>query len=97
MVWVLDRWRREVHLAKPVLEGDIGFAYGDSLDYFSLIEGIAGEHARLALPGERRAPKGRRPGFGRHEAICFDANGNLYLAADLGGGNPSTVTVLTPK
>jgi hypothetical protein len=54
------------------------------------------------VPGERNAtelpaPGSLRPGFGRHEAMAFDRAGRLWLVADRGPDEPSTVTVLVPR
>jgi hypothetical protein len=96
-VWVLDRWRREVHVAQATLQGGLPtLSRTGGLDFFELVQDVPGE-VRGQMPMELPAPGTDRRGFGRHEAMAFDARGRLYLAADLGGGQRSVLTVLAPK
>jgi hypothetical protein len=91
-VWVLDRWRREVHVARLASDG-IGLVLQRSLDLLEVLRSVPGEIDR----GEPAALGKREPGFGREEALAFDASGWLWLAADRGSGQPSQVTVLAPR
>lgn len=90
-VWILDRWRREIHVADA--RGDGVLLHRESLDYFEPIADVQGETVAM----EPKAPGSRHRGYGRHEALCFDEHGWLWMAADLGGGSPSTVTVFRPR
>lgn len=92
-VWVLDRWRREIHRATPRPHPACDLLYDDSLDIFDLVRDVPGE----VQATEPAAPGGRHAGYGRHEAMCFDAHGGLWLAADLGRGRESVVTALAPR
>lgn len=92
-VWVLDRWRREIHVADVVAPVEGGLAHRITADVFDLIGDVPGS----ASAGEPGAPGSPHAGYGRHEAMTFDAHGWLWLAADLGGHGPSVVTVLVPR
>ncbi len=92
-IWILDRWRREIHIAQAAPPPALELRYEETVDVFDLIRSVPGEEES----GEPAAPGGRHPGYGRHEAMVFDAHGWLWLAADLGGGSPSVVTVLAPR
>lgn len=92
-VWILDRWRRQVHVARHADTGRL--VLEETLDLWDLVCEVPGE----AVPYEP-APPGlpERRGFGRHEAIAFSPDGStLYLAADLGGSRPSRLTVLEKR
>ena len=91
-VWVLDRWRREAHVARADAGGTL--AVEAAWDLLGVLRGVEGE----VEPGEP-APPGLpgRTGYGRHEAMAFDALGRLYLGADRGEGRPSAITVLVPR
>ncbi|MHC5012376.1 MAG: hypothetical protein ACYTG6_15775 [Planctomycetota bacterium] len=91
-VWVLDRWRREIHVVRPGPQ-PLRLAWEESLDYLALVKDVPEEVMRSEPP----AWGSTRWGFGRQEALAFDPRGRLYLAADLGSGKPSYVTVLAPR
>jgi len=92
-VWVLDRWRREVHVVEVLAEPELALRHVETLDLYDQVADVPEERAE----DEPAAPGGTHAGYGRHEAMCFDARGWLWLAADLGGGSPSVVTVLAPR
>ena len=92
-VWVLDRWRREVHVAALARPDALEFDFVESLDLHDVVREVPGEEGTT----EPAAPGGRHAGYGRHEALTFDASGWIWLAADLGGGRQSVVTVLAPR
>lgn len=92
-IWILDRWRRQIHIAERTEPGG-PLAYRASMDYDAVVEDIDGEHSPLE-PSPPGLP--HRRGYGRHEAIAFDAQHRLYLASDRGGRTSSTVTSLTRK
>jgi hypothetical protein len=97
-VWVLDRWRREVHVASPEARGTPPprLVRTGAYDVFEVVKEVFGE-VEGQMPIELPAPGTTRKGFGRHEAIAFDAQGWLYLGADLGGGRRSVLTILAPR
>ena len=98
-VWVLDRWRREIHVAKaePQGGGSPTLLCTGGYDYFDLVKDVPGE-VEGQMPIKLPAPGTTRAGFGRHEALTFDREGWLYLAADLGGGGGgSPLVVLAPQ
>ena len=92
-VWVLDRWRREVHVAALARPDALELDFVESLDLHDVVREVPGEEGTT----EHAAPGGRHAGYGRHEALTFDASGWIWLAADLGGGRESVVTVLAPR
>ncbi|MFV1958904.1 MAG: hypothetical protein ACC662_05765, partial [Planctomycetota bacterium] len=92
-LWILDRWRRQIHVARP-RRGSPPLELQATLDFDDLVKDVPGEREE-----EGPAPPGlaARTGYGRHEAICFDGRGRLYLATDRGRRSPSTITVLAPR
>ncbi len=89
-VWVLDRWRREIHVTRPDASGVLRVL--GHLDVWDAVKGILGE------VGFGPPPPGAllRLGYGTQEALTVDGFSRLYLASDRSQRLPSTLLVLEP-